>query len=275
MSAMPPRSCLRSKRPACALRRVRGAGARACLRHLLAQIGAPHGAFEHLDAHRFDARHQCRIAGHRARMQQRLVLPGPGFLELVAAEGLDAGHQHAALARGPQPHVDLVQPAGSRMHGQQVDQPLRVAQEEHLVVHRRRGIGFLLLTGAVMQEHQVQVRTIAQLVATELAVGQRRDASPGGARRLPCNVGWPYCASRLPQHQRHGASTISAAISVSRSLTCISGSRPDQIRQRHAEYRRLLEARQLLHFALDVVPARPRRGAPPVPLPARRDPAAR
>ena len=108
---------------------------------------------------------QIRVAGHRARMQQRLVLPGPGFLLLVLGEGADARDQHAALARGPQPHVDFVEPAGRRMHGQQVHHALREADEEHLVVDRLRRVGLGLFGARVVQEHQVQVRGIAQLEA--------------------------------------------------------------------------------------------------------------
>ena len=74
-------------------------------------------------------------------MQQRLVLPGPGFLFLVFDERADARDQHAALAGGPQPHVDLVEPARGRMHREQVDRALREADEEHLVVDRLRRVG--------------------------------------------------------------------------------------------------------------------------------------
>ena len=48
------------------------------------------------------------VARHRARAQQRQVLPGRGLLGLVARERLVRGDQRALLARRPQARVDLV-----------------------------------------------------------------------------------------------------------------------------------------------------------------------
>ena len=114
---------------------------------------------------RSNSRAQRRIAGHGARMQQRLVLPGPGFLLLVLGERADARDQHAALARRPQAHVDFVEPPGRRMHGQQVQHALREADEEHLVVHRLGRIGLGMLGARIVQEHEVEVGGVAELVA--------------------------------------------------------------------------------------------------------------
>ena len=99
-------------------------------------------------------------------------------------------------------------------------------REEHGVVERLRAVGLLLLTGRVMQEHQIQVGAVTQLQATELAVGDdgkarrarrrrsRRSEAPRGGRPAPAR----RCAS--------AASSTSSAMSVSRSLTFISGSDP-------------------------------------------------
>ena len=108
---------------------------------------------------------QIQFSRDRARMQQRLVLPGPGFLFLVFDEGADPRDQHAALARGPQAHVDFVKPPGRRVHGQDVQRALREADEKHLVVDRLRRVGLGLFRARVVQEYQVQVRGIAQLEA--------------------------------------------------------------------------------------------------------------
>ena len=105
------------------------------------------------------------ISGHRARVQQRLVLPGPGFLLLVLGERADARDQHAALARRAQAHVHLVEPARGRMHGQQVHHALRVADEEHLVVDRLGRVGLGALHGGVVQEHEIEVGGVPELVA--------------------------------------------------------------------------------------------------------------
>ena len=42
---------------------------------------------------------------------------------------------------------------------------LREADEEHLVVDRLRGIGLGMLGARIVQEHQVEVRGVAELVA--------------------------------------------------------------------------------------------------------------
>ena len=141
------------------------AHALAHLAHFLAQGVAAHVAHQELDAQLLEPRAQACVASHRARMQQRLVLPGPGFLLLVFREGADARDQHAALARRTQPHVHLVEPAGRRMHGEHVDHALREADEEHLVVDGLRRVGFRVFGAGVVQEHEVKVRGVTELPA--------------------------------------------------------------------------------------------------------------
>ena len=88
------------------------------------------------------------------------------------------------LPLGPQPHVDLVQAPGRRMHRQQVHQPLREAHEEHLVVDAARPFGLLLRAARVVQEHQIEIRAVAELHAAELAVADHAE-SHGAARCRP------------------------------------------------------------------------------------------
>ena len=51
-----------------------------------------------------------------ARVEQGLVLPGPGFAPLVLGEGADAGDEQAALATRAQAHIDLIEAPGRRVH---------------------------------------------------------------------------------------------------------------------------------------------------------------
>ena len=227
MSVMPPASCLRSNWPGPRLRQL-GAHALAHVAHVVAQRVAAHGEAQDVAAQRLEALAQRGIAGHGARAQQRLVLPGPRLAALVVVEAVEALHQQAALAARPQAHVHLVEAAGGRVHGQHVHQPLHQPQEEHLVVHDLRPGRALHLAGRVVQEHEVEVGAVAELDAAELAVGDRRPcpASRSCASSGPhCGTPW-RCDDLLPATATAPRATISSAMSVSRSLTFISGRRP-------------------------------------------------
>ena len=74
--------------------------------------------------------HKLGLAGDCTRAQQRLVLPGPGLLELVLAERRERLHQQPAIAAGTQPRIDFVQAARGGVHRQQVHQALPEPLEE-------------------------------------------------------------------------------------------------------------------------------------------------
>ncbi len=135
----------------------------------------PHVPAQNIETHLLEPRTQRGSSSDCARVQQRLVFPGPGFLLLILGESVDAGHEHAAFATGPQTHVDLIEPAGSRMHRQQVNDPLCEPYEEQLVVDRAGAGCFLPLTARVVQKHEVEIRRVAQFHATELAVADTAD----------------------------------------------------------------------------------------------------
>ena len=61
------------------------------------------------------------------------------------------------------------------MHRQQVHDALREAHEEQLVIDRLRAAGLLALAVRIVQEHQVEIRGVAELHAAELAVADRAD----------------------------------------------------------------------------------------------------
>src|SRR5262249_45477205 len=119
---------------------------------------------------------------HRARMQQRLVLPRPCFFLLILGEGLDVGNQQAAFAAGTQADVDLVEPARGRMHSEQVNDPLREPHEEHLIIDRPVSTSFLALAARVVQKDQIEIGRVAELHSPELAVayGTDRHVPPRG-----------------------------------------------------------------------------------------------
>ena len=143
---------------------------------------------EHLEPHPLEARAQLRRACHGARVQQRLVLPGPRLLALVVGERVDVGDQQPSLAARPQSHVDLVEPAGGGVHGQEVHDALREPHEEQLVVDGARAGGLLPLALRVVQEHQIEVGGVAELDSAELAVADGADVH--GARGIGVAASW-------------------------------------------------------------------------------------
>ena len=81
-----------------------------------------------------------------------------------------------------------------------------------------------------------------------------RRCSPRAAAAPSPHIGMPNCAVICRQPSSMARSTMSSAISVSRSLTCISGSTPGEIRHRHAEQRGALELAQRLDLLLRIAP---------------------
>src|SRR5690606_34048739 len=114
--------------------------------------------------------------GERTAAQQRLVLPDPRLVALVAAEVIEARDHEAGAPARPQPRIDLVQAPGARLDRQEVDQALDQAREEPRVVERGGPRRLLVAAGRVVQEHEVEVRAVAELEAAELAVADHGEA---------------------------------------------------------------------------------------------------
>ncbi len=93
-------------------------------------------AAQHLPANGIEPVGHGPVAGHRAGPGQGLVLPGPGIVALVFFEGADGGHQHLGVAVGAQPHVHLVERAGHRLGGEDMDHALPELHEERLMESR-------------------------------------------------------------------------------------------------------------------------------------------
>ena len=158
-------------------------------------------------------------------MQQRLVLPGPRLFSLVFRERIDARYEHAALAAGPQSDIHFIEPAGSGVHRQQMHDALREADKEDLVIDRASPVGLLALAARVVEKHEIQIGGVTELHAAQLAVTGRSIRT--SRRPAPSShMGVPYCAVICCQLSCIARSTISSAISVRRSLTRMTGSRP-------------------------------------------------
>ena len=172
-STMPPGSCLRSN----SARPVRMAGLHLSphLDHVGASFARSRGSAQDRLALGLERGADRGVAGDEARARERLVLPRPRLLALVAAERMRATtpagprRRRAAGAgrcrRASPPRWSLV--------SQRVE-PLREAR----VASRRRFVG------VVVQEHDVEIRRVAQLLAAELAVADDREPRRRGVGAL-------------------------------------------------------------------------------------------
>ena len=75
---------------------------------------------QHFDAQLLESAADGSVAGDCACPRQRLVLPQPGLLQLVALHGVERGHQQAADAVRAKPQVGFIQNAGRGDAGQPV-----------------------------------------------------------------------------------------------------------------------------------------------------------
>src|SRR6185503_440802 len=120
-----------------------------------------------LFADRFESLADARVAGAVARARERLVLPHPRALLLVAREGLDRGDEEPGGAARPEREVGLEQHSRGSARAEPGIEALRIA---------RIDLGRLLVR-VLVEKDDVQVRGIAELLAAELAVaddGERR-----------------------------------------------------------------------------------------------------
>ena len=111
------------------------------------------------------------------RARQRHMLPGLRFVALVEREGRELGRERPLAARGPEPHVDLIEAPGLGRRGQRGEQPLRQARiiersAERLCSVRLPGVG-----GEIVDDDEVEVRGRSHLARAELAERDDRDAA--------------------------------------------------------------------------------------------------
>ncbi|RMR85769.1 hypothetical protein ALP78_02123 [Pseudomonas coronafaciens pv. striafaciens] len=103
------------------------------------------------------------------------MLPGPGFIGLIAGESPQRADQQARRPRRPQAHVDVIQLTGVGLRGQQMDHSLPQPGEELRRVDRFGTVG-LGLQIAIMNEHQIQIGAVPQLDTADLAVADDHEA---------------------------------------------------------------------------------------------------
>ncbi len=180
------------------------------------------------------------------------MLPGPRLFLLVLGERQNVGDEHAALAARAQPHVDFIQPPGRGVSGQEVHDPLCEPHEKQLIVDGPRAGGFLALTPGVVQEHQIQIRRITQLDATELAVADRANGDLAALGALAAERRAELCRDLVPGElhglfdNQLGHFGQAIADAHDRQPTC-------QVRHRHPEDCRSLELSQRFDLMLGVV----------------------
>src|SRR5581483_9878532 len=122
---------------------------------------------------RLESRADRGVAGRMARARERLVLPDPGRLLLVALERVERGDEQAGGAAWAQAQVGLEERAG----GGAAREPVVEARREARVGLARR------LARVVVEKDEVEVGGVAELLAAELAVGDHRE--PGRALEAP------------------------------------------------------------------------------------------
>jgi len=133
------------------------------------EFGEVAGLAQDLDADFLESRADIAVAGGEARPGERLMLPHPGSLELILAEGVKRADEQAGIAVGTQPQVGLEQQAGRRLAGKPGVEP----RGEARIVFRSKQIRI------VVEENQVEIGGIAEFLAAEFSI-----ADDGETRRL-------------------------------------------------------------------------------------------
>ena len=88
---------------------------------------------------------------------------------MIAAKGGEAGRDRTLGARGPQPHIDVVEIARFGQDGERIDVALRQAGIIARERERSRSVRRLDLLGRVIDENEVEIGGRAHLAAAELA----------------------------------------------------------------------------------------------------------
>ncbi len=128
---------------------------------------------------RGDVGAETRIAGDEAGAGQRHMLPGLRLVLLVELERRELGRERSLAPGGPEPHVDLVEPARLGRRGQGRDQPLRQPR----IVKRRAQplptVRIARVSGKIVDEDEVEIGGRGHLARAELA--ERDDRDPAAA----------------------------------------------------------------------------------------------
>ncbi len=138
-------------------------------------------------------------------------------------------------------------------------------REESLVVERRHAVGLLQLASRIVQEDEVEVGPVPELEARQLAVAD--DGKAGLARRRAAARRAVLRDELAPRLRAASNRATSSAVSVSRSLTFISGNAPS----RSATAMRKIAVRWNTRIAFERRSASPSRDALRAALEQRRE----
>ncbi len=163
------------------------------------------------------------------------------------------------MAVGPETRVHFVELAGSRLHGQEMNQLTNQAPEEQPVIERLVAVSHLFRAARVVQKHDVEIGTVRQLEPAELAISN--DAEAGRVRdpvhlvtRLAVTRGQvePRNPQRLLENRlRKPCQTVAHFHDRQRAA---------EIRDRNTKHHRALILGDCLHtrFAVTAIGANPR-----------------
>src|SRR5208337_1377303 len=139
----------------------------------------------------------------------------------------------------------------------QMDDALSEAQEEHAVVERTLAPGLLKPAARIMQEHEVQIRAVAELQAAELAVSGHRDVHDASGRLLLAAVRHPVDLRHLSPGEVHAALNDELRDIGQAIADPHQGQAPGEVGKGHRKYRDLLELPQGFDLPLRVIGGQP------------------
>ena len=193
---------------------------------------------------------QPLTANQGPRANQRLMLPGPGFVTLIARKRGQRADQQARVTRGTQAHVDLVQRARHGLGVEHMNDALAQAGKELAALNGPGAVGFRLRI-AVVDKYQIQIRAMPQFDPANLAVTHHNEvhlaARTIGARRLamPRNHFSPRQLEHLLQNRFGNPGQIVTDLHQRQ--------RTGNLGRRYPQYVCALEVAQRFHLLFQVI----------------------
>ena len=104
------------------------------------------------------------------------MLPGPRLLQLIALERVDAGGERPGVARRAQTEIDVIERALGGRRGDRRDEALGQPGVVLVGGDRAATVALQRVAVVIIEQDQIEIRGRGQLLATELAHGEQRDA---------------------------------------------------------------------------------------------------
>ena len=174
MSIRPPATSLRSQASLSPFSLAISARIERTSRAIFAASALAH---EHLPHRLGDVGGEARVSGDDAGARQRHVLPGLRLVALIEREGGELGRERPLAARGPQPHVDLVELARLGRRGQRGEQALGEARVIERRAERLRAVRTRRRRREIVDHDEVEIGGRRHLARAELAHRDDGDAS--------------------------------------------------------------------------------------------------